>query len=274
MKKLTILTVNFNDKDGLIKTIESVKSQKFTDFEFIVIDGGSSDGSAEILKEYPIITKWVSEKDNGIYHAMNKGIKMAGGDYLLFLNSGDHLYDKDTIQKVVNKIDGSKDLYYGDAVFKRNNTDEIVTYPDELSFYFFTHNSLCHQASFIKRTLFEEIFYYNEELKIISDWEFMVYAVCLKNISYKHLDIIVSYYDFEGISSRPDSVVKIKEERAIVMNKYFSLFIEDYNELAHLKHLTALKRIQNVLYIKQFPFAWKLLKGFSNFLLFFLPKQK
>lgn len=274
MKKLSIITINFNDKNGLLKTIDSVKNQVYTDFEFLIIDGGSTDGSAEILEGYSIITKWVSEKDNGIYHAMNKGIKMAKGDYLLFLNSGDCLYDQKTIQRVMNEMDGNRDLYYGDAVFKRNNTDEIITYPDKLSFYFFFHNSLCHQASFIRRTLFEDIFYYSEDLKIISDWEFMVYAVCLKNITYKHLDIIVSYYDFEGISSRPDSVLQIKAERDKVMNRYFSLFIDDYKHLEHLIDLTNSKSIQNVFFIKRFRSAWKLLKGFSNLLLFFLPKQK
>lgn len=269
--KISIITVNYNDKAGLLKTFESVKNQTCQDFEYIVIDGNSSDGSKEIIEQYNAsINYWISEPDSGIYNAMNKGIRAAKGDYLLFLNSGDHLVDETSIQKVTNAIDGSKDLYYGDAVFKYQKGEELITYPDKLTLHFFTYNSLCHQASFIRRTLFDELFFYNEELRIISDWEFIVYAVCVKNISYQHLDIAVSYYDFEGISSRPDSKAKIKAETDLVMNKYFPAFVDDYK---HLEHLTS-KRVKNILYIKQFPFAWKLLKGFSNILLLFLPSQK
>ncbi len=88
--KLSIITVNLNNKDGLQKTIDSVISQTFKDFEWIVIDGGSTDGSKELIEKYSdYISYWVSEPDKGIYNAMNKGIKVAKGDYLEFLNSGD-----------------------------------------------------------------------------------------------------------------------------------------------------------------------------------------
>jgi glycosyltransferase involved in cell wall biosynthesis len=269
--KISIITINYNDKVGLEKTIQSVNSQTNKDFEYVVIDGNSTDGSKELIEENSSsIHYWISEADSGIYNAMNKGIHAAKGDYLLFLNSGDHLVDEHAIQKVADAIDGSKDLYYGDAIFKREKGHELVTYPDKLTLHFFTYNSLCHQASFIKRTLFDEIFYYNEELRIISDWEFMVYAVCIKNISYQHLNIAVSYYDFEGVSSRPDSKSKIDAETAFVMNKFFPAFVDDYK---YLDDLTS-KNVRNMLHIKQFPFAWTLLKGLSKILLLFLPKQK
>jgi len=271
MKKISIITINYNDKIGLETTIESVISQSCKDFEYIIIDGNSSDGSKELIENHKdSVDYWVSEPDTGIYNAMNKGIRAAKGNYLLFLNSGDYLYDQNTIQKVVNSLDEEKDLYYGDAVFVRNGTDEVITFPDQLSFYFFTHNSLCHQACFIKRSLFEEVFYYNENFSIISDWEFMVYCICIKNITYKHIDNIISHYDYEGISSRANSKLTINLETDIVMNKYFSAFFQDYKCIDDLKD----SRVRDVIFINQFPMARKVLKKCIKIVLFFLPKQK
>src|SRR5688572_2580399 len=98
--KLSIITINLNNRDGLQKTIQSVASQTGVAVEFIVVDGGSVDGSADLIKNSPFVTKYISEKDSGVYHAQNKGIDMATGKYLLFLNSGDYLYESDTLSRV------------------------------------------------------------------------------------------------------------------------------------------------------------------------------
>ena len=99
--KFSIITVNFNNKEGLHNTIKSVINQTFRDFEYIVIDGGSTDGSIDILKKYDkYINYWISEKDSGIYNAMNKGISKANGEYLNFMNSGDCFYALDVLEKV------------------------------------------------------------------------------------------------------------------------------------------------------------------------------
>lgn len=271
MTKISIITINYNDKVGLEKTMQSVVNQVDNDFEYIVIDGNSADGSKEVLEKYnQQITYSLSEPDSGIYNAMNKGIRVAKGNYLLFLNSGDYLFDNDVISKVKKIIDGNYDIYYGNTIFKNKLKEEVIIYPEKLSFHFFTYNSLCHQATFIKKSLFESIFYYNESLKIISDWEFMIYAICKKNCSYKHINEFICYYDFEGVSSNENSKKIIKEERNAVMNKYFSAFIEDYKNLDIINS----KRVKNLLHIMQFPIAWKFLKGFSNIMLLFLPKQK
>ena len=109
--KLSIITVNLNNKTGLEKTVKSVCSQTFEEFEFIIIDGGSTDGSLDIIKRYEDnISCWVSEQDKGVYNAMNKGIKMAKGEYLQFLNSGDSLINSDVLNKV----------------FKENKTEDII----------------------------------------------------------------------------------------------------------------------------------------------------
>ncbi len=274
MNKISIITINYNDKVGLEKTFYSVINQTSKIFEYIIIDGGSTDGCKEFLEQNTDkITYWISEKDSGIYNAMNKGIRAAKGDYLLFLNSGDDLYSTKVLQEVEREIDGTKDLYYGNAIFKYSHGDVFVSYPNKLTFDFFTNNSLCHQASFIKRTLFENIFYYNEDFKVISDWEFMIYSLCIKSISYKHIAVTVSFYDLGGISSNPEYKSVIKEETDIVMNKYFSMFIDDYHEMNDLRELKS-KRVLNILHIKKFPIAWKFLKGISNLILIFLPKRK
>ena len=106
--KLSIITINFNNRNGLEKTIESVTSQTCKDFEWIIIDGGSTDGSRELVeKKQKYITYWCSEPDSGIYNAMNKGIKKAKGDYCFFLNSGDRLHDKDVMMNVLGELDGT-----------------------------------------------------------------------------------------------------------------------------------------------------------------------
>jgi len=271
MSKISIITINYNDRNGLQKTIESIVSQTFSDFEYVVIDGNSSDGSKEVIETYKSrINYAVSEPDSGIYNAMNKGLRAATGDYVFFLNAGDIFVDNATLQKASGFIDGTVDYYYGDVIFRDGENETLVTYPDTLSFHFFTYNCICHQASFLRRRLFEDHFYYNENLKIVSDWEFLIYTIFLKHISYRHIPLTISYYDFSGISSRPESEPMKKAERDIVMQKYFPLFVEDYKIMEELNS----KRIQYMLHIKKHPWAWKILKGVANSLMPFLPKMK
>ena len=182
MPKISIITVNLNNKIGLQKTAESVFNQTFKDYEFIIIDGSSNDGSKEYIGEIKNkLTQFVSEKDTGIYNAMNKGIKMAKGDYVYFLNSGDIFYEKTTLASATEKMCEDIGLYYGDLIYSWPKKQEIVSFPSKLSYQFFVIDNINHQACFIKKSLFDEIFYYNENYKIISDWEFLIYAIC-KNI--------------------------------------------------------------------------------------------
>ena len=141
MKKLSIITINRNNSAGLHKTIESVVSQTFTDYEYIIIDGASTDGSVDIIKQYANkITSWVSEPDKGIYNAMNKGILKATGEYLLFLNSGDSLHTYNVLNEIFRKEINSK-IILGDVnkiqineiseiekplLYYKNNNDESV----------------------------------------------------------------------------------------------------------------------------------------------------
>lgn len=270
-KKISIITINYNDREGLLQTIGSVVGQTWQDFEFLVIDGGSTDGGKEVLEQYKSqIDYCVSEPDKGVYNAMNKGIRAATGEFIIFLNSGDLLYKTDVLERVQALITNEYGIYYGDVIIKKPNSERHKHYPRKLSFSYFYTGALCHQSCFIQRSLFEEYFYYNEDYKIYSDGEFFIYTICAKNVPYKHLGMTISIYDFTGISSSPKYSVIHDSERMQTIEKYFPLFAEDYKVLSKLNS----KRTQQLFYIEKYPIAWKLLKLFMNIQLYFLPKKR
>lgn len=269
-KKISIITVNYNDKVGLEKTIISVINQNSNDYEYIVIDGGSNDGSKEVIEKYKDkIDYWVSEPDKGVYNAMNKGIKVAKGEFVIFMNGGDSFYDETVLENVNELLVDDFDIYYGDNYKIKQNSKRKKTYPEELTFSFFYTSCINHQSTFIRRKLFFDYFLYNEDFKIVSDWEFFIYTICHENIPYKYLGITISNYDFTGISSIKKYRDVAHEEKMQVFNKYFPLFLEDYKKVAEIKS----KRIQQVLYIKKFKFPWKIFKGIINFLTIFSFKK-
>ena len=200
---ISIITINLNNKDGLKETIDSVINQTYSDIEYIIIDGGSTDGSVDIIKEYnDKISYWISEKDKGIYNAMNKGIRVSTGDYLLFLNSGDHLIENNVLEKVFPYLDGT-DFVYGNEwkvnERRKGNIPYEAVYPNKLDESFFRRTSLPHQSTFIKRELLKD--WYNENYKIISDW--ILFRESWKNgKTYKHMPFIVSVYDCSGFSNQ------------------------------------------------------------------------
>ncbi len=231
---ISIITVNYNDAIGLEKTIKSVQSQTFKNFEHIIIDGNSTDGSKAIIEKHKnSFSYWVSEPDSGIYNAMNKGIDKAKGEYLLFLNSGDYLYDDKVLEKVSTELKSGIDIYYGDLCFvDANGKGKVKQYPDELSFYyFFDKGHLPHPASFTKKTLFDKIGLYREKFKIVADWDFYVNAICKWNASYKHIGITVTNFDVGGISSQPEFNEIRLSERKVSLKDNFPLFIYDNKQL-------------------------------------------
>ena len=199
--KLSIITINYNHKEGLLKTIKSVVNQTYHDIEYIVIDGGSTDGSRDVIKQYEdSIFYWVSEPDSGIYNAMNKGVAKATGEYCLFLNSGDSLHGTDSILEFVSKLSG-EDLLMGRVMCipsGRIAWDDI-SYPlTMLDFYL--GGPVPHQACLIRRALFDKHLY-DEELRIVSDWKFILQVIVQDQCSYKIVDTVVSDFEEGGISS-------------------------------------------------------------------------
>lgn len=205
MMKLSIITINRNNGVGLRKTIKSVISQNFNDIEYIVIDGASTDESVEIIKEYSSqIFYWVSEPDNGIYNAMNKGILKASGDYLLFLNSGDWLVDN-ILDELIEKYNFTYDIIYGNTFIEDNIKNKVHSHKafckDKITFYDLRFDTICHQSTFMKRDLFQRYGLYDENFKIISDWLFFIKVIIFENVSVKYVDIFVSYVEANGIGS-------------------------------------------------------------------------
>lgn len=233
---LSIITVVLNDKAGLLKTMESVFNQKYSDFEYVVIDGGSTDGTLEVIKgNEDKIAYWQSEKDNGIYNAMNKGIAKAKGTYIGFMNAGDFYVDN-VFENIFVRENIGADILYGDQYFiKDNNQLVLKTKPAKLSMYDFYWGSLYHQASFIKRTLFETDLY-NEDLRIISDAEFYLKKIIFDEVSYKHVGLAISYYNTLGLSSSPKAKGIISKEREYLHKKYFNKqSLVDYEMLREYK---------------------------------------
>ena len=234
--KLSIITITRNNVDGLQKTFDSVFKQSFNDYEYIVIDGESTDGSKEIIEaNKEKISHWVSEKDGGVYHAMNKAIAKASGEYLLFLNSGDHLINNTILNEVSAALDGT-DIIYGNIFLIESPTKSWTGhYPAKLSFQHFVEGSLPHPASFIKRTVFETVGLYDESLQIVADWKFFIDAICRFNVSYKHIDKTVAVFYLDGLSSLAKNQALLQEEKKAVLMKWYPMFIENSKELTKLR---------------------------------------
>ncbi len=239
MPKISIITVNYNDAKGLEKTISSVVDQSLRDMEYIVVDGKSTDGSVDIIEgREQHITQWISQSDSGVYQAMNRGISLATGTYVLFLNSGDTFYDSEVLSKVSEKLDGNKDIYYGNLMFVGKDRQMLTEYPKKLTFNHFVERSLPHPGTFIKRDLFDRYFFYSEDYKIVSDWEFFIFVICKAEVAYEHLEMVISKFDLQGMSNDPKNKALIKEERTRVFQAHFP---EQYNEYERREKLKVKK---------------------------------
>lgn len=208
--KLSVVTINRNNASGLRKTIESVVNQTFHDFEYIVIDGASDDGSVDVIKEFDDkITYWVSEPDGGIYSAMNKGVRKAQGEYVQFLNSGDFLVDGHVYEHFFSG-DIYADVAYGNRINLYPDGHTLLSkgkQKSNLTFEDVYKGCIPHTAAFTKRCLFERFGLFDESFRIMSDTGFFLKAIGLGKSSTQYVDVAVSYFDMEGISNSP----KMKE---------------------------------------------------------------
>jgi len=202
MVKLSIITINYNNREGLQKTFDSVAPQSFKDYEWIVIDGGSTDGSRELIEQYANhFSYWVSEPDKGVYNAMNKGIKVAKGEYINFMNSGD-CFASPTILEEVFSTNHTADVLYG--YMTRGTLDGEVNnqsmMKENLTWMDFYRDGLPHQATFIKRSLFDQFGLYDESLKAVSDWKFFVEAFVYHKATSEFIPKKIAIYAEGGIS--------------------------------------------------------------------------
>jgi glycosyltransferase involved in cell wall biosynthesis len=257
--KLSIITVNLNNAAGLDKTLENVFLQHFNDFEQIIIDGGSTDESISVIQKYSKtpqasystyckpLTYWISEPDTGIYNAMNKGIEIAKGEYLLFLNSGDYLINETILEEIFkqehtadiiiarcNVIDNDK------AIFTTNHNQQLTLQ----SFY---NATIPHQSTFIKKQLFEKYGLYSENYRIHGDYEFWIRCIIKHQCSVDFSNIIATNYNLDGISSQEKyRSISIKEKDSILNLHLPATILRDYEHWnkkeAELKFYYWLKR--------------------------------
>jgi len=265
--KLSIITINYNNANGLKKTMESVLAQTSQEFEYIVVDGGSTDGSKEVIMHFAnhlTISpshhlRWLSEPDTGIYNAMNKGIRMAKGEYVQFLNSGDYLVANDVTARMLNFLNRRN------QELKTNNEEEIsivygnmlkvlkdgsVFYNKEIpnvSMLTFFRGTINHSSAYIQKKLFDQYGLYDESLKIVADWKFYLITVGLHNEKLEYADIDMTYFDTSGISNT--NSVQDRDERRIVLEALLPpLVLKDYD--AYWFDIEQMRRIKRYKLLK------------------------
>ena len=271
--RLSIVTINYNNAEGLKRTLESVAAQTYRDIEHIIVDGGSTDGSVEVIKKYeninhsplhPLTIKWSSEKDNGIYNAMNKGIEIALGkrivnalnrseqredknkvcaDYIQILNSGDILASDDVTERMISalhsftpstlndKIDVP--ILYGNMLKKDYATGKIIgkSRMVEYSLRQYYSSTMNHDCCYIHRDVYEKYGLYDENLKIVSDWKWFLQAIGLGNVKPVYTDIDVTIFDACGVSET-NLVLRENERRQVLEELLPPAILSDYDKHA------------------------------------------
>ena len=269
---LTVVTINRNNASGLEKTLQSVAAQTFKDFEYIIVDGASTDGSVEAIKKYEAKfahLRWASESDTGIYNAMNKGIRIASGDYIQILNSGDYLASDDVTERMLSALErtGHPSILYGNMVKcfpdGRKQGDKSFA-GQEITLLGMYTGTLNHNPTYIRRTLFEKYGYYDESLKIVSDWKWYLQAVVLNGEEPQYVDVDVTLFDMSGVSETNKDLDR--DERKKVLEQLFpKAVLADYEQYAF-----PLEQIQR---LQRYPWAYKIV-WFLERCLFKLEKVK
>lgn len=274
--KLSIITINYNNAEGLRKTLASVAAQTYADIEHIIVDGASTDGSVEIIRQYadneamrlqgytairqessedndtvpnrPIAQSphrheiyWISEKDKGIYHAMNKGIRMATGDYCQFLNSGDSLLNPNVTEQMIKHLhhinsqrEESIGVMYGNMMKVMPNGDikhDTCNGGHDVTLNMFYRGCLNHSPAYISRVLFDKYGMYDESLRICSDWKFYLQSLVLGDESVAYVNVDVTLFDMTGISETNKGL--LNKERNQLLNELIPQgILKDY-EMYH-----------------------------------------
>lgn len=232
--KLSIITINFNDKIGLKKTMQSVFDQTFRDFEYIIIDGGSTDGSRDLIEQSSqCLAYWVSEQDKGVFHAQNKGVMVANGEYVLFLNGGDVLNGNTALEDFISHENFDGDIIYGDYKFEEGEK----IYPDELTSYYFMKTSLPHQSTLFKKQVFEKMGQFDEKYKFGADRAFFIKCFMDGSIKFQHIKYPLTVFDLQGLSNDPKLLSEKRAEDEAIFEECFG---PHYKELVAQREADAM----------------------------------
>lgn len=259
--KLSIITINYNNAEGLRKTMESVLSQTYKDFEYVVVDGASSDCSVDVIRASALQAeglsmRWISEPDTGIYNAMNKGIRIAQGDYLLFLNSGDFLIADDVLDKVFTQ-DCNADIVCARCnVSDNGNVIWTSNPPEKVTFGTLYMVGLAHQSTFIRKILFEQYGYYDESYRYNADIEFWYRAIVDNGASTQKIDVITTDYNLDGVSEKKknDSIF-IAEHKRIFAKPMYQKILPDYKNYKSIMPI-----VQEYQWINKYTFLRRILR--------------
>lgn len=277
--KLSIVTINYNNADGLRKTLASVAMQTYHDIEHIIVDATSTDGSVGIIKEYADRSKhtvvWTSEKDKGIYDGMNKGIEIALSkrvvdafnrselredknkvlsDYVYMLNSGDALAAPNVVEKMMSILkDGNIDILLGNIGRVYENKKEYAPLPvkrekDEaprpmdVSMLTFYTGTVPQDAAFVKRELYEKYGYFDETMKICADWKLYLNMTALGGVQPMYVNIDVVLFEMTGVSNTDNERLKA-EKRAYLEEILPASVLKDYDN--HAFDIEQMNRLRN-----------------------------
>lgn len=256
--KLSVITINRNNAAGLEKTMLSVASQTYKKFEYIVVDGASTDGSVDVIKklepEFGYRLKWISEPDKGIYNAMNKGILMASGEYIQILNSADCLAADDVTERMLAALEkaGNPSILYGNMIKcfpdGHNKVDKSFAGAEITMLGMYT-GTLNHDPAYIRRDLFDKYGYYDESLKIVSDWKWYLQAIILGEEKPQYIDINVTLFDMTGISETNKELDKV-ERKQVLEHMFPKAILADYERFSF--PIDQIKRLQ------RHPWAYKM----------------
>ena len=222
MTKISVITICYNEPD-LEKTCQSIINQSFQDFEWIVIDGGSKKETLDIFDKYKKrIDKFVSEPDKGVYDAYNKGIKIADGEYIIFMNAGDAFYSDDVLTAVYPTLESDTGIIYGETFYlykDRKKQDGISCIQRKMSTKFFVNDMICTQSIFIKKDIFISLGLFNEKYRIAADYEKLVQYL-KSGGNFKYVPIVISAFDKNGISNKAkkDTIKEVEQ----IQKQYFS----------------------------------------------------
>lgn len=270
--KLSIVTINRNNAAGLEKTMRSVAAQTFKEFEYVIVDGASTDGSVDVIKrlepEYAHL-KWVSEPDSGIYNAMNKGLRMASGDYIQILNSADCLASEDVTERMLAELErqGYPSILYGNMVKCFPDGHKLVDKcfaGQEITMLGMFTGTLNHDPAYIRRDLFEKYGYYDESLKIVSDWKWYLQTIVIGGEKPQYVDLNVTLFDMTGVSETNKELDK-RERKQVLEQLFPKAVLADYERSAFL--MEQMSRLQ------RHPLAYKLV-WFIERCLFKIEKRK
>ena len=226
--KLSIITICYNDLNGLKVTIPSVLSQNYRDYEWIIIDGASSDGSKEYIDDTvnyinanvdfgQMRVVWKSEPDTGIYNAMNKGVSYASGHYCLFLNAGDIFCSPKSLERAFKQTWKADIVSCDEFIIGSKWCWDYIQAPRQVTFHRILKGYLPHQTTFIRRELLIK-YPYREDYSIVADWAFWWDVLITNNFTYQHLAFPLAAFDCTGVSST--NYVKNKEERVRFLLNY------------------------------------------------------